>query len=697
MSGKVSSIIAIVFPFLRWFPLKAASLRADFVAGVTVALVLVPQSMAYAQLAGMPAYYGLYAAFLPVIVGALWGSSSQLATGPVAVVSLITASALVPLAAAGSERFIALAILLALMVGVVQIALGLFRLGALVNLISHPVLIGFMNAAAIIIGLSQLNKVMGVSMGRSDSFIKDIWSVFQQVGDVHMPTLVIGVSAFVLIWALRKYAPRLPGVLIAVVITTLVSWSIGYERNASARIEQMMTPELRETSAAVTDNERQLAYVRGEILSRHADIKEQEKTSDPDRFAMATLHYEIDLLEGVAKDTENEHRKAVHTMRKFVLERVPGVDGGADLYYQAGKAPPDAKTDGHRWRIKKSSNDKLMLSGGGEVIGNVPAGLPAFDLPKVSWSDLASLFSTALVIAMVAFMEAIAIAKAMAAKTRERIDPDRELIGQGLANLSSCFSQSFPVSGSFSRSAVNLNAGAMTGMSSVITGVLVLLTLLFLTPLLYHLPQAVLAAIIMLAVAGLVDVKAFRHAWQTKKYEGVTAVVTFAATLYFAPHLDLGILLGAGLAIIIFLQRRMKPRAAILGRLSDGTLSSSEVPASSDRYVVLRYDGSLNFLSASHFEDAILRAHADYPQASTILVIASGINSIDATAEGKIREISRYMREAKVTLAFSSLKQPVREVFERSELIRVVGAENIFVSREIALKTLDGRLNNPNT
>ena len=211
------------FPFLRWFPYQSASLRADFLAGLTVALVLVPQSMAYAQLAGMPAYYGLYAAFLPVAVAALWGSSNQLGTGPVAVASLLTASALTPLAAPGSESFIALAIMLALLVGLIQLSLGVFKLGVVVNFLSHPVIVGFTNAAAIIIALSQVNKLLGVPMGRSESFIVDIWGVAKLAGDTHFPTLAMGLVAIVLIWVIRKKAPKLPGVLIAVALTTLVS------------------------------------------------------------------------------------------------------------------------------------------------------------------------------------------------------------------------------------------------------------------------------------------------------------------------------------------------------------------------------------------------------------------------------------------------------------------------------------------
>ena len=227
-----------VFPFLAWFPLKPGVLRADVIAGVTVAMVLIPQSMAYAQLAGLPAYYGLYAAFLPVIVAALWGSSQQLSTGPVAMVSLLTGATLAKFAAPGSEAFIALAILLALMVGVMQLAMGFFRLGAIVSFLSHPVVVGFTNAAAIIIALSQLNKVLGVPMARTDFFLKDVWEVLQQAGDTHLPTLTMAVVALAVILAVRHYRPLWPGVLIAVVLTTAASWALEFERREAAKPDQ---------------------------------------------------------------------------------------------------------------------------------------------------------------------------------------------------------------------------------------------------------------------------------------------------------------------------------------------------------------------------------------------------------------------------------------------------------------------------
>ena len=543
-------------PFLRWFPYSGSALRADFIAGLTVALVLVPQSMAYAQLAGLPPYYGLYAAFLPVMVAALWGSSNQLGTGPVAVVSLLTASALMPLAAAGSEQFVALAVMLALMVGIVQLALGLFKLGVVVNFLSHPVIVGFTNAAAIIIALSQVNKLIGVPMGRSEHFLADIWGVALKAGDTHLPTLAMGTVAIAFIWGFRRWAPKLPGVLIAVAVTTTAAWLLDFN---------------------------------------------------------TTL--------------------------------------------------------------------------GGQVVGKVPQGVPSLSLPAVSWKMFGTLLSTAVVISLVGFMEAISIAKAIAAKTRQKIDPNQELIGQGLANLVGAATQSFPVSGSFSRSAVNINSGAITGMSSVFTGLFVLLTLLFLTPLLYHLPQAVLAAVIIMAVVGLLNFGAVKHAWQASRHDGVAAIVTFIATLAFAPHLDNGILVGASLAIGLYLYRTMRPRVAILGRHADGSLRDARVhnlPAS-DVVTAVRFDGSLYFANVAYFEDAILEAVASNPKAKYLLVVGNGINELDASGEEVMRHVVERLNAGGITVVFSGLKKQVLDVMRATGLFDLITQTNIHATADHAL------------
>lgn len=677
-------------PFLRWFPLRATNIKADFLAGITVALVLIPQSMAYAQLAGMPAYYGLYAAFLPGIIAALWGSSAQLSTGPVAVVSLLTASTLAPLAASGSGQFIALAILMALMVGIIQLTLGVFKLGVIVNFLSHPVVAGFTNAAAIIIALSQLNKVLGVSMGRSEHFIQDFWGVLQQVGDSHIPTLLMGISAFALMWGMKKFAPRLPGVLIAVTLTTVVSWYTGFEHNGKGQIDEIMDAEVKTLANDFSLTEIRIEKLNIKLGISSAELKLHQQGHKSNRQRIAALNYEIELLKLELRDAEGENRKLARVLRKFIFEQIPASDAQAARLYLIGQIPQGEKSDGYRWRIKKVSRGELDLVGGGEVVGSIPVGLPRLEIPKFNWDMLATLFSGALVISLVGFMEAVSMAKAMAAKTKDRIDPNQELIGQGLGNIVGSFSQAYPASGSFSRSAVNLNAGARTGMSSVFAGLYVLLTLLFLTPLLYHLPQAVLAAVIMMAVIGLINFKAINHAWHTHKHDGIASAVTFIATLAFAPHLDEGIMIGAGLSIILYLYRTMKPRVAILGRHPDGTLRDAKSHALpiSEYIIAIRYDGSLYFANVPYFEDTVLEAVSSSPRAKHILIMSNGINQLDASGDEVIHHLVERLRSNGIRVVFSGLKKQVLVVMQHSGLLDYIGQENIFPDEDKALASI---------
>jgi SulP family sulfate permease len=684
------SILRRFFPFLRWLPYSGSIFRADFLAGLTVALVLVPQSMAYAQLAGMPAYYGLYAAFLPVMVAALWGSSNQLGTGPVAVVSLLTASALAPLAASGSEQFVALAIMLALLVGIVQLVLGIFKLGVIVNFLSHPVIVGFTNAAAMIIGLSQVNKLIGVPMGRSEHFIQDIWGVAKLVGDTHLPTLAMGATAIAIIWVVRRHAPKLPGVLIAVAVTTTASWLIGFERNATATIDQVAEPEARALLTEFVRTETRIKEISEQIGVRTAELARLRKDRGELSHEAVTLTYEVDLLRLQQKDREDENRRRNRAIRSFVFERVAASDGHATELYGEGRVPASKAADGNRWRIARAAQGDMKLTGGGEVVGKVPEGLPSFSMPKMSWNMLGSLLSAAIVISLVGFMEAISIAKAMAAKTKQKIDPNQELIGQGLANIVGAATQAFPVSGSFSRSAVNINAGAMTGMSSVFTGLFVLLTLLFLTPLLYHLPQAVLAAVIIMAVIGLINFEAIKHAWKASKHDGIAAVVTFVATLAAAPHLDNGIMVGAGLAIGLYLYRTMSPRVAILGRHPDGSLRDAAIhnlPAS-DLVTAVRFDGRLYFANVSFFEDAILDAVATNPRAPYLLVVGNGINELDASGEEVMHHLVERLRGNGVTVVFSGLKKQVIDVMRATGLFDYISPPFFFATADMALAAI---------
>jgi SulP family sulfate permease len=678
------------FPFFSWWPLRAETVKADLIAGITVALVLIPQSMAYAQLAGLPAYYGLYAAFLPGMIAALWGSSAQLATGPVAVVSLLTASALAPLAATGSEQFIALAVLLALMVGLIQLTLGAFKLGVVVSFLSHPVIVGFTNAAAIIIGLSQINKLFGISMGRSDHFLQDVWGALQLIGETHLPTLAMGVAAFAIMLLMKRYTPKLPNVLVAVTLTTLVSWGIGFEHNGKGRVENIMDSEVSRLAEQFVKTETHIAQLNEHIGQHSAELLQFVKQGENSQ-RVAAVRYEIELLQLELRDAENENRKNSRSLRKFIFEQVPASDTQSARLYLTGQVPAGEKSDGYRWRIKKVNNGELSLVGGGEVVGNIPSGLPELALPSMRLSDLGMLLSSALVISLVGFMEAISIAKAMAAKTKQRINPNQELLGQGLANVAGSFSHAFPVSGSFSRSAVSLNAGAKSGLSSVFASVIVLLTLFFLTPLLYHLPQAVLAAVIIMAVIGLINFTAIKHAWQVHKHDGAAAIVTFVATMAFAPHLDSGILIGAAVAIVLFLYRTMKPRVARLGRYTDGTLRDVKVypeMPTSEHVVPVRFDGQLYFANVTYFEDALLEAVAAKPNARYVLVVGNGINNLDASGEEVIKALYVRLRANGVTLVFSGLKKQVLDVMRHTGLFDEIGPSRIFANEDMALSAI---------
>ena len=682
-------------PFLAWFPLSAPVLRADVVAGLTVAMVLIPQSMAYAQLAGMPPYYGLYAAFLPVIVGALWGSSRQLSTGPVAMVSLLTGSTLAQFAAPGSEAFISLAIVLALMVGLMQLAMGLFRLGAIVNFLSHPVIAGFTNAAAIIIALSQLNKLLGVPTSRSDFFLKDVWEVIHQTHDTHLPTLAMGIAALGIMIALRRFRPLWPGVLIAVALTTALSWGLNFERREIARPEQFQEAAVRNLIENMTAMSRRTNELSAEVIEKAADRQKYSAKDDFMHPRVLALNYDIEVLRLDIRTIEREQRLRQRELRMFSFERI--VADGVPRFHLQGEAAAGVRNDGRIWRVAHAAGGNVEMTGGGEVVGAIPAGLPSLRVPRFDWDTIVTLVSTAFVIMLVAFMEAISIAKAMATRTQQRIDPNQELIGQGLANLSGSLCQSFPVSGSFSRSAVNLAAGAMTGVSSVVSGVLVVVTLLFFTPMLYHLPQAVLAAVIMMAVVNLVNLRSLRRAWEAHRHDGIAALVTFVATLGFAPHLDTGILTGAALAIVLYLYRTMRPRVAVLGRHPDGTLRDAIMHnlRTSEHIVAVRFDGSLYFANVPYFEDTILNQAARHPRVKYILIVGAGINEIDGSGEEVIRHLVQRMQENGVTMVFCGLKTQVVRVMEKTGLYALIGAQNFFRTERSALDAIYQWMNDP--
>jgi SulP family sulfate permease len=553
-----------LFPFLTWRrEINRDTLKADLIAGITVALVAIPQSLAYAQLAGVPAYFGLYAILVPSLIGALFGSSRVLSTGPVAMTSLLTAASVIPFAHWGSEQFYTAVVLMAFLSGVVQIIMGLARMGVLLNFLSHPVLMGFINAAAIIIGLSQLAPLVGLSLRNSQHFLVDIAHILAHMDEMHSASLIFGMSSLAIMLALKRYAPKLPGVLIAVTLATVASYLVGFE-------------------------------------------------------AM-----------------------------------------------------------------------------GGRVVGEVPQGLPAFSLPELNWESSVSLLPMAIVIALVSFMEAMSSSKIIAIKTRTAWDENQELIGQGLAKIAASFNHTMPVSGSFSRSALNLSAGAKTGLASIFTATAVLLTLLLLTPLLHQLPKPTLAAVIILAVISLINFKIFRDAWNASRRDGIAAASTFVATLLFAPNIQYGILVGMLLALAMFLFRTMKPRIVLLGLDENGELRNAErysLPQFHPRVVAIRFDGQLYFANVNYFESSILYLISNDADIRYVMVDARGINGLDASGVAMLRELVTRLRGNGISLIFYNIKLPVLEVMQRTGLQNDIQDKNIFPSERNALIDIKQRL-----
>jgi len=683
--------LTTLLPFLRWFPMTGVTLRSDLIAGITVALVLVPQSMAYAQLAGLPVVYGLYASFMPVIVASLWGSLPQLHTGPVAMLSLMSAAAVLPLAALGSQDFIVLSVMLALMVGVLRLILGLLRMGILVNFLSSPVIVGFTNAAALIIGLSQLSKLLNVPFPRTDNFVLDLWTVIEQLPETHLPTLLFALATFVIIIGARRVIPKVPGVLLAVVLTTVVSWAIGFERNQEVPLAAIQDTEALTLAKGFTSTQRAIDSLGVTTARINQDIRSLAAEKDDSRFAeLALLEADLRVLNrelSQRKLANNERQVALHSLR---FEHVVNPDG-RDLFYRHGDVPANAEADGQTWRIGAVDDDSIKMMGGGAVVGSIPAGLPSFQVPEMRMDFFWTLFPSALVMALIGFMEATSISKAIAAQTRERVDTSKELVGQGLANIVGSFFSSYTVSGSFSRSAVAAKNGAKTGLFAIFSAIAVMIVLLFLTPLLYHLPQAVLAVIVMMAVFGLINVRSLLRAWQIERQEALVGIITFFATLAMAPQLANGILLGAGLAITLFLVRTMKPRTDILGRRPDGSLagvSTNDVEPVGKHFIVVRFDGSLNFVNASRFEDVLLEARAQNPQAHAVLIDGSGINDVDVTGEERLRDVIETFRDNGVELYFTSLKAQVYETLRRGKLFDLLDEDHFIRTKRHALELM---------
>lgn len=677
-----------IFPFLLWFKgYNAIKLRIDALSGLTVALVLIPQSMAYAQLAGLPPYYGLYASFLPPIIASLFGSSRQLATGPVAVVSLMTSASLEPLATAGSEGYIAYAIVLAMTVGVFQLMLGLLRLGLVVNFLSHPVVNGFTNAAALIIASSQLSKLFGVYVDKAEHHYETIMRVCMAAFHyTHWPTLCMGILAFAIMYGLKRISPKIPNVLVAVALAIIVSRGMGFEHNMNVNLSAIGDPkavELIHNFNRVVNEIPKLGEQRARINERFDEKKKAE-----DVFGVIGVQHDLAVVGTKIKKLKHEAHLYRTGLRNLLFTGVTGPDGV--LRFVPEKIA-DGQGDGRTWRITVGNNpirtDAVLMTGGGAVVGVVPKGLPSLTVPKLDLKIFLHLLPYAAIISLLGFMEAISIAKAMAAKTGQRLDPNQELIGQGLSNILGSMGKSYPVSGSFSRSAVNLQAGAVSGLSSVFTSLAVVIMLLFFTPLLYHLPQAVLAAVIMMAVIGLVNVTGFVHAWRAQWYDGAISIITFVCTLAFAPHLDKGIMVGVVLSLLVFLYKSMRPTVVSLSRHEDEAYRSSfEHQLEECRYVdLVRFDGPLFFANASHLEDKINDRLVTKRDLRHILIAANGISDMDASGEEALSLLIDRVRSAGVDISFSGVNEVVMAVFKRTHLYEKIGVDHIYPTMERAV------------
>lgn len=532
--------------------------RGDLVAGLTTGVMLIPQGMAYAMLAGLPPICGLYASLLPVVVYALFGTSRQLAVGPVAMVSLLVGTGVssVGTGDGSTEVYVAAAVLLALLVGLMQAGMGIFRLGFIVNFLSHPVLAGFTSAAALIIGFSQLKHLLGVPLPRSHHVHVVLHSAAEHASEIHAITLALGVVSIAFLAGLKRWASRLPRALFAVAAASALVWGF--------------------------------------------DLQDR----------------------GVA------------------------------------------------------------------IVGAVPEGLPPFAVPAVDPGLVRALSPIALTIALVGFMESIAVAKRYAAQRKYEVDANRELVGLGLANLAGAFTASYPVTGGFSRTAVNAQAGATSGVAGLVAAALVGLTLLFLTPLFFFLPKAVLAAVIMTAVLGLIDLHEVSHLWRVQRSDLGMWVVTFLSTLLLG--IETGILVGVSASIAVVVLRTTRPHVAVLGRLP-GTrhfrnVERFEEAVRTPGVLVVRVDSQFYFGNVNFLKETLARLEAEEArELDTVILDASGVNRVDASAEQALREILEDYRERGVRFAVADVKGPVRDVLDRSGFFARLGEENIFFDVDDAM------------
>ena len=541
-----------ILPFLVWLKsYRIDYLRSDLLAGLTVAVVLIPQSMAYAMLAGLPPVYGLYAAVTTPVIAALWGSLRQLATGPIAIMSLLVLTTLTPLAEPGSARFIELAFLLAAMIGILFLLIGLFHLGEIMSFISHSAVKGFTAAAALIITATQLPHLLGISVSRHEYIISMLLELLKCLTQTHFPTLALGLVALGIIYGVQNYRKQLPAGLIALITTT-------------------------------------------------------------GALALFQLHQK-----GVA------------------------------------------------------------------IVGQSPGGLPHFLVPPVDLHTVSALIGPAIVIALVSFAETYSVGKAISAQTKQKVHVDQEFIGQGLANLIGSFFQSYPVSGSFSRTAINFAVGAKTGLSSVISSLSVVIALLFLTPLLTYIPRAALAALVISAVLTLFHPKEVFKLWKMNRHDGIVAVTVFVLALLTKP--DYALLIGVMISLILFLWKTMHPRIVRISKDPELNMfinADAFKKPSCPQILHLRSDNAIYFANAEYtIEHMLERLDEQTTPLKFLLLDLQAMGFIDITGIDELRTLLDEMKTRGMALALMGAHLPVMETFRSSGFIDAINPGHLIENR----------------
>ncbi|NLQ16731.1 sulfate permease [Marinomonas sp. M1K-6] len=560
------------FPARVW--LKSYSrndLKTDAVASFIATILLIPQSMGYAMLAGLPAVTGLYASILPAIAYSLFGSSRTLAVGPAAITSMMTATIALPFALPESQDYAMVAILLALLSGMFLMLMGLFKMGFLSNLLSHPVISGFISASAILIALGQFKHLLGIE-AHGNNFLELTQSMIRNLHQTNLPTVILSLVSITFLLLLKKY------------LTTL----------------------------------------------------------------LIALKLPLNLCQ---------------------------------LFGKAGPVLVVATTTSC---VAIFSLDELGI----RIVGNVSESLPKLNLTGIDFDTVTALLPGAFLISIVGFVSSVSVAQSFAAKRKEDLNPNQELVGLGMANLTAALSFSFPVTGGFSRSVINVSAGSRTPMAGILTGLLMLLTLLFLTPLFYYLPTAVLASSITVAILQLIDVKDAIRLYRFSKQEAISLAVTFFVVLFIG--MEAGIVVGVALSLLFFLWHTSHPHIAVVGRLP-GTENFRNVKRfdveTNPEIVTIRIDENLFFANARVLEDYVLTLVSQHREMKHLVLMCNAVNLIDASALDSLETIDDRLKSAGVILHFSEIKGPVMDKLTDSSLIKNLRGK-VFLTQHQAMKAL---------